>query len=340
LARLRAYYQARNRPVFPRVERQALVPQGATVLLNENGTAPGLLLPIEPGRFQPAPCWLAMLPGPPRELQPMFRQKLLPLLEQINPLPHPFVRRTLKCTGIGESQVEELIHEPLSAARAAGLEVAYCARPGEVDIRLSARGPTAAVLVDDSAALVQSCVGSPVFGEDDADLETVVVNQLRLKRQSVALAESCTGGLLGHRITNVPGASRVFWGGWITYHDDAKVRWLQVQPETLEAHGAVSEPVAREMSEGARRLAGTDYAIAITGIAGPEGGTPQKPVGTVFIALAGPTGTKVLGLHLPWDRLTFKQVTTQQALNLLRQELETLVPACEEAPGSLERRGR
>jgi nicotinamide-nucleotide amidase len=326
LDRLRRFYQARNRPIFQRVERQALVPQGATVLLNEYGTAPGLVMRLETGRFRSAPSWLAMLPGPPRELRPMLRQQLLPYLDQVCPQSEPFICRTLKCTGLGESQVEEQILDELAAATAAGLELAYCARPGEVDVRLSARGPAALPLVHHAAEIVRRCLGAAVFAEGDLDMETVVVQQLLSTQRSLVVAESCTGGLLGHRITNVPGASKVFLGGWITYSNEAKLRSLEVQPQTLADNGAVSEPVAREMAEGARRRAGSDYALAITGVAGPEGGTETKPVGTVYIALAGPTGTRVLNLCNPWDRLTFKQVASQQALDLLRRELESTSP--------------
>ena len=323
LDRLHQFYRARRRPLSRSLERQALVPQGATVLLNEHGTAPGLVIPVAAGRFHPGPGWLAMLPGPPRELRPMLRQQLLPYLEQVCPLPEPFVCRTLKCTGLGESQVEEKIHETLAVARAAGLELAYCARPGEVDVRLSARGPEAGALVHSAVEVVRRCVGTSIFGEGDLEIEAVVVQQLLSNRRSLVVAESCTGGLLGHRITNVPGASQVFLGGWITYSNEAKVSSLAVQQQTLMENGAVSEPVAREMAEGARRLARADYALAITGIAGPGGETEAKPVGTAYIALAGPSGTRVLSLCNPWDRLTFKQVTTQQALDLLRRELES-----------------
>ena len=149
----------------------------------------------------------------------------------------------------------------------------------------------------------------------------MVVRELARRKRTLALAESCTGGLIAHRITNVPGASAVFLSGWVTYSNDAKQRSLGVKPETLATHGAVSEAVVREMAEGARRAAGTDYALAVTGIAGPDGGTPAKPVGTVFIACAGERETTVLNPFNPWDRETFKHATSQQALALLLRTL-------------------
>jgi len=152
-------------------------------------------------------------------------------------------------------------------------------------------------------------------------LETKIVRRLTDRKQTLAVAESCTGGYISHRITNVPGASVVFLSGLVTYSNAAKQTFLGVRAETLERQGAVSEPVAREMAEGARRASGTDYAIAVTGIAGPSGGSPEKPVGTVFIAVATPTETKVLRFFNPGDRLAFKETTARQALELLAAAL-------------------
>ena len=172
--------------------------------------------------------------------------------------------------------------------------------------------------------MVREELGSNIFGVDDEDLESVVVRQLTEHRKTLAIAESCTGGCIAHRITNVPGASAVFVAGLVTYSNDAKQRFLGVRAETLAEHGAVSEAVAREMAEGARRVNGTDYALSVTGIAGPTGGTPGKPVGTVFIGLASPSETLVEKNFNPYDRETFKQATVQQALNRLRLSLERL----------------
>jgi nicotinamide-nucleotide amidase len=173
--------------------------------------------------------------------------------------------------------------------------------------------------VDEAERIVRPLIGSHVFGAGDDELESVLVRLLTDRKQTLALAESCTGGFLANRITNVPGASAVLLAGLVTYSNEAKHTFLEVRAETLSAHGAVSEPVAREMAEGARRRTGADYALAVTGIAGPGGGTPDKPVGTVFIALATNGHTFVLNPINRYDRETFKYLTSQQALELLRR---------------------
>jgi nicotinamide-nucleotide amidase len=206
---------------------------------------------------------------------------------------------------------------------AAGLLIAYCARPGQVDVTLSARGLGCSDLISQAARRVQELLAEYIYAEGETALEEVVVRMLSANHQTVATAESCTGGLLAARITDVPGASEVFRGGWITYSNEAKERWLGVAHETLANHGAVSEAAACGMAENARMAAGTDYALAVTGIAGPGGGTTSKPVGTVFIALAAGGKTRVVQQRNQFDRVTFKQVTTQQALELLRRELVT-----------------
>lgn len=318
---LLAFYAARRRSLPARVLLQAQVPAGATILPNRHGTAPGLILAVPPAQFQPGATWLAMLPGPPRELRPMFTDQLLPWIQRQDPCPEPFATRLLRCTGIGESQVEERVHGLLRSRIEQGVEVAYCARPGEVDVRLSARGPHAVEQVAQAASIVHGAVGAYVFSEDVSELEAVVLRRLRAAGATLAVVESCTGGHLGDRLTDVPGASEAFLGGWITYSDKAKQAWLGVSTDLLNLHGAVSEPVAQAMAEGARQHTGASYALAITGIAGPGGGTEEKPVGTVFIALASAERTRVIRRHNPWDRATFKQVTSQQALDLLRTAL-------------------
>lgn len=323
LATLEAWYNARRRTAPPAVRVQALVPEGARVLPNAHGTAPGLLLEFSPNPFRPAggASWLVMLPGPPRELRPMFTEQVLPWVRQTFPLPVPFVCRTLRSTGVPESVMQAHIAEPLADLVRQGLELGYCARPGEVDVRLASRTANAEELVSAAEAVVRREVGRHVYGEENETLEAVVVDLLTRRGQTLAVAESCTGGHLASRITNVPGASAIFLGGFITYANALKQDLVGVRPETLATHGAVSEPTAREMAEGARARTGADFALAVTGIAGPTGGTPDKPVGTVFIALASPAATEVKRLLNAFDRATFKHMTSQQALELLRQEL-------------------
>jgi nicotinamide-nucleotide amidase len=262
-----------------------------------------------------------MLPCPPRELRPMFTNQVAPLLKEKLPLDADFVCRTLRTVGIGESYLEERIAGPLKPLTDAGLELGYCAHSGAVDVRFVARGCGADADVAEAARIVHSLAGEHIFGEGDDELEQVLVRRLTERKQTLALAESCTGGFIANRITNVPGASAVLLAGLVTYSNAAKQSFLGVKAETLAAHGAVSEAVAREMAEGCRARIGADFGIGVTGIAGPGGGTQEKPVGTVFIALASAAGTKVINPVNRYDRETFKHLTCLQALELLRRAL-------------------
>ncbi|HXI71548.1 MAG TPA: competence/damage-inducible protein A [Verrucomicrobiae bacterium] len=343
---IKNYFAERKRPMPPNNDVQAMVPEGAIVLANPNGTAPGLAMRIgsgvwdlasgkthersspDPGpqtpdpRLQtPDPKWLIMLPGPPRELHPMFNAAVVPLLQREFPLQAPFVCRTLRTGGIGESAVQDKIKTSLDPLVAAGLEVGYCARVGQVDVRLTASGSNAADIVREAEAVVQKIIGANIYGFDDETIEENLVRQLSAQKQTLALAESCTGGGIANRITNVPGASEIFLGGVVSYSNAAKETLLGVSAGSLAAHGAVSETVAREMAVGAREKFGADFAIAVTGIAGPGGGTVEKPVGTVFIALAGAFGIVVERRLNLYERAIFKELTGQQALEMLRIRL-------------------
>ncbi len=323
LKRLEDFFAERGRPMPAHTQVQAQVPDGALVLPNRHGTAPGLAMEVNPNPFRAdgKKTWLVMLPGPPRELRPMFTDQVLPLLRKESPLDGAFVCRTIRTTGMGESVVEERIATVLQPLTAVGLELGYCAHYGEVDVRLVARGSGAEKLAAEAEALVRERLGSHVFGVQDDQLNATVVRLLTERKETLALAESCTGGYVANSITDVPGASAIFLGGLVTYSNEAKQTLLGVRPETLAQHGAVSGATAREMAEGARNRLGADYAIAITGIAGPSGGSDAKPVGTVFIALATSRHTFVLNPVNRYDRPTFKQVTCQQALELLRRNL-------------------
>jgi nicotinamide-nucleotide amidase len=323
LAGIQAFFKLRNRPMPERTRVEALVPEGALVLPNRQGTAPGLALEINPNPFRQGTgsSWLILLPGPGRELRPMFADSVVPLLQRSLPQPEDFVCLTLRSTGLGESVVQEKIEESLRTLTADGLEVGYCARPGQVDVRVSAFGNQARQLVAKAEAIVRTRLGPEIFGIGDEELEDVVIRLMTEQKQTLAVAESCTGGCIAHRLTNVPGASAVLRAGLVTYSNEAKQQFLGVRAETLDRHGAVSEAVACEMAEGARRVNRTDYAIGVTGIAGPAGGAPDKPVGTVYIALAAPRRTTVQKMFNAWDRQTFKDVTSRQALNQLRFSL-------------------
>jgi nicotinamide-nucleotide amidase len=297
-----------------RILRQAMVPRGAEVLPNDNGSAPGLYLAagLNP---QIRSSHLFLLPGPPRELQPMFVESVVPLLHRIVREHELIACRSYRIVGMGESYVEEAVGAQLLAI--SGLELGYCARMGEVDLRLL--GPAA--LLEQADVIVRAKLASFIFSTERENLEMVVVRQLAAREATLAVAESCTGGFLAHRLTNVPGASEVFLAAYVTYSNEAKTAALGVPATTIGEYGAVSESVARAMAEGAREKSGADFSLATTGIAGPGGGTPQKPVGTAFIALAGGGETIVRHLFFPTDRETFKQLASQLALNLLRQRL-------------------
>ena len=315
LAHIENFFAKRGRPRPMRTDVETFVPEGAEFFLNQTGTAPGLAIPVKANRKQ----WLVMLPGPPRELRPMFDDSIVPLLKR-EFAGEIFVCRTWRSTGVGESRVQEIVEPGLEPYVKRGIDVGYCARPGSVDVRLVAHGPEAPQLVQDAGAAVQASLGQHIFGFDDDEIEQLVVRLLTERKQTLALAESCTGGHIANRITNVPGASVIFSGGVVSYANTAKETLLGVKAETLQQHGAVSEAVAREMAMGARRQFGSDFAIAVTGIAGPGGGSAEKPVGTVFIGLASAEGVIVEHRVNNWDRLTFKDVTATQALEMLRRK--------------------
>lgn len=320
VAHIEGFFAARKRPMPASTRIQAMVPEGASVLMNAHGTAPGLVM--EPVGGKSVACrLLIMLPGPPRELRPMFTEQVVPILRERFPLSAPFVCRTLKTTGMGESQVEEKIAEPLRTLTDAGMDLGYCARIGEVDVRFVGRGTDAQKSVAEAERIVRGILGPLVFAADDEQLEETIVKLLTGRKQTVALAESCTGGAIADRLTNVPGASAVFLAGLVTYSNEAKQKFLGVRTETLAQHGAVSEATVCEMAEGARAATGADYAISVTGIAGPGGGTLEKPVGTVWIGVASVSGTIAQRRFNAFDRETFKNVTSQHALDLLRRQI-------------------
>jgi competence/damage-inducible protein CinA-like protein len=308
--RIKARFDKRGLKMTDRISRQAYVPEGATVLPNDHGTAPGLHLPAKNGIPH-----LLLLPGPPRELRPMFNTYALPILRSLAG-EHDLHAITFRTTGLGESQVEKIVGDRLLAIP--GLEVGYCARMGEMDLRVV--GSQSAVGA--AKELVQRALGPYIVTTEEKELEDVVVRLLTANKASLAIAESCTGGLLANRITDVPGASEIFIEGNVTYSNEAKIRTLNVPAELLSSVGAVSEEVARAMAEGALDRSGATYALSTTGIAGPAGGTKQKPVGTVFIGLASRGSlTQVEKNFFPTDRPSFKRITTQHALDMLRRKI-------------------
>jgi nicotinamide-nucleotide amidase len=319
LRKIKARFRARKARMPKAMAVQAMVPDGALVLPNDHGTAPGLA--FERGmteKVADVQGLLVLLPGPPRELKPMFDDHVMPLLRERG-YTVPTACRVFRTVGVGESRVAEMV-EPLIAG-VPDVEIGYCARPNEVDVRLITHGPNAAALADKLEPRIRKRLGDIVFGDENDRLEDVVVRELLRRKRTLATAESCTGGLLASRVTNVSGSSGVFMEGVVCYSNEAKMRDAGVKAKTLKAHGAVSRQVARELAAGVRQRAGTDYGIGITGIAGPTGGTPEKPVGLVFIALAGPRGTTVRRAIYRYDRESFKFVVTQTALDMLKRAL-------------------
>ena len=315
LAWLQKRLQVRGIKWTSGIARQADVLAGARVLPNENGSASGFYLKADINPRVPSPH-VFVLPGPPRELQPMFRKFAMPILKSIIEVPLAVERQSYSIAGLGESLVENAIGEKVLAIP--GIELGYCARPGEVEVRII--GDPKAIGAAD--AIIRCELGVRIFSDNDETLETVVVRLLKQRKETLATAESCTGGLIANKITNVSGASEVFLAGYVTYANSAKSDVLNVDSKLIDKHGAVSEAVARAMAEGARARAGSTYGLATTGIAGPTGGSDEKPVGTVYIALASEnSGTIVKKFRFPTDRETFKQLAAQAALDLLRRRL-------------------
>jgi nicotinamide-nucleotide amidase len=318
-AQLEAYFAQRGRVMSPSNLRQARVPVGARVLANPFGTAPGLYFPAELGASRGWNAHLFLLPGPPRELKPMVETEVEPRLRAL--LPDGDSRRVLylRLTGIGESDIVEAVEKQLEAVPR--LELGYCIGRGDVDVRLA--GPEEAVLA--GAQIVRARLGDCILSEDRRVLEEVVVHTLAARGEDLAVAESCTGGAVAARITDVSGASAVFGHGFVTYANAAKQQHLGVPAALIETHGAVSEEVARAMAEGCLAVSGADHALALTGIAGPTGGSDDKPVGTVWIALASKGGETVARKYFyPGARDRFKLLAGQAALELLRRRLHGL----------------
>jgi competence/damage-inducible protein CinA-like protein len=314
LVSLQQRLQVRGIKWTPGIARQADVPAGAEVLPNQNGSVPGLYLRANINPQIPSPH-LFLLPGPPRELHPMFRAFAMPILRSIVPASALIERRLYKIADQGESLVEEAIGDRVLAIP--GVELGYCARPGEVEVRIVGKSKA----IEQADAIIKSRLGSSIFSAAGETLEEVIVELLAKRNHTLTVAESCTGGLLANRITNVPGASKVFLAAYVCYANQAKIDMLNVDPQLIEKHGAVSEQVSRALAEHARTCARADYALATTGVAGPGGGSQEKPVGTVYIALAASGETIAKEFFFPTDRETFKQIATQVALELLRKKL-------------------
>ena len=294
--------------------RQAMVIDGSEVLDNPNGSAPGLFIEHEGAA-------IALLPGPPREMRPMFENFVLPrLAEKSGNL--RVVRRVLRVAGFGESAVDEMIAPIYLQYENPQTTILF--NRTEIEIHLTATGKTdqqATELLDRLSEQLEERLGQAIFSFAGETMEEVVGLKLAVGRYSLAVAESCTGGLIAQRLTEVPGASKYFVEGIVAYSNEVKTRALGVEPMMLLENGAVSGPVAEAMAEGVRKRAGTDFGLSVTGIAGPDGGSEEKPVGLVYIALADDSHTEHRRLMLPGDRHLIRWRASQAALDLLRRRL-------------------
>jgi len=305
-----------NRPLPATNRNQAMIPDGATKLQNNHGSAPGIWLEDAQGR------WVAMLPGVPREMRGMLDDTVIPLLKSRGTGETVVRSHTLRTTGVAESlladRIEAMPGGPLNVS------LAYLPSISGVDLRLTVRdvAPSEAeTSLGAAASRLRAHVGQWIYGEQDDDLAAVVLDLCRARGLTIGVAESCTGGLLGARLTAIPGSSDVVLGGVIAYHDDVKRKILGVDDSTLRAHGAVSEEVVRQMAGGARNVAAANVGLAITGVAGPSGGSVEKPVGTVWIAADVRGDVQPRLLRLWGDREEIRARSAQWTLELLRQRL-------------------
>ncbi|MEM1042315.1 MAG: competence/damage-inducible protein A [Bacteroidota bacterium] len=316
-AELKAKFEARGRTMAARNRVQAELPEGFEALPNPVGTAPGLWFEDEASG-----CAVAVMPGVPQEMKTLMREAVLPRLVERRG-DETVVQKTLLTVGRGETDLADALGD-YAERLGPDLHLAFLPSYGVIRLRITASGATRAEAEDRLAGferLVRDRVEEFVFGEGDDLLEAAVGRMVGERGLTLATAESCTGGLLADRITNVPGASAYYSGGAVVYGNEQKVSLLGVDRAAIEAHGAVSEAVAKQLAEGVRLRLGTDLGISTTGVAGPGGGTPEKPVGTVWIGYADTHGSYAVRLQLAKDRLLNKRLSITFALNLLRRQL-------------------
>lgn len=296
-------------------KRQAWIIEGAEILPNERGTAPGQWIEHEGS-------YIALLPGPPGELKPMFESEIVPRLQ--SRLPATVIRTLFyRVAGMGESDLDQLISPVYT--KYANPVTTILAGAGDIQIHMRARCSTAAeaetLLFREVAPKIEALLGDRIYSRDGSSLEVIIGRMLRDRGATLAVAESCTGGMLGARITSVPGSSDYFAGGFLTYTAAMKIAMLDVDPDLVEKYTVVSEQVARAMADGARIRTGATFALSVTGIAGPDGGTEESPVGTVFIGLSGPHGTDARRFRFPGDRARIRGFAVQSALDRLRRRM-------------------
>jgi nicotinamide-nucleotide amidase len=316
LRELEALFARRNRTLTPNQLRQAMMPQGADPIPNAWGSAPGVLWSRD-GKI------VAMVPGVPREMRGMVDEAILPALRARGWIADEVIRsRVVRTIGVGEGALEDQIKDLLKSSNPT---IAPLAHQGEVHLRVTARGKPGEVdrLLDAGERLLRERLGAVVYGLDSTTFEQAVGAVLAAAGRTVAVAESCTGGLVGHRLTQAPGSSAYFLGGVVAYANDVKASVLGVPPAILDAHGAVSAEAAEAMARGVRERLGADLGLSITGVAGPDGGSESKPVGLVYLALADADGVRVIRQDYGREpgREGVKYNASQAALNLLRRAL-------------------
>ena len=312
VAAVSAYFTRRGREMTLLNTLQGHLPTCCTYVPNEVGTAPGMW-------FEQKGCYWMSMPGVPHEMKKLVKDFVLPKLSQVFDLPVIY-HKLIKTAGIGESWLADLIKD-WENALPNHIRLAYLPSLGHVKLRLTAFGTNKEKLQQEVAAQIKVLlpqIEKYVYGYDEETLETALGKLLKNAGKTIALAESCSGGYVSHLITTVPGSSAYFQGAVVPYHNAFKERILGVKSETLSSHGAVSEATVAEMAEGVRQLFNADYGLASSGIAGPDGGTPDKPVGTVWIGCAGPEGVETRKLQLTQDRMLNIQLTGVAVLNLFR----------------------
>ncbi len=311
---IRDRFRQLERPVPESNNRQCYRPESAEVLSNPYGTAPGLYIKKD-GKI------LVMLPGPAREMHPMFTDQVIPRLQQEGIFPEIDCYLQLRTAGIGESALAEKV-EPILAG-IDGLVVGYCAHAGMVDLRLSSHDANtlSEEKLNEIGEVCRKELGEDFVCFGDRTLAGVIFGDLRALDKTLAVAESCTGGLLSSQFTEIPGISKVFHGGAVCYHNDAKVQVLDVPESMLDQHGAVSEEVAIAMATGACEKYGADYGLSVTGFAGPAGGSQILPIGTIYLGYASPLGVWAKKLNLRGDRLSNRRRATTAALDWMRRKL-------------------
>jgi nicotinamide-nucleotide amidase len=313
--RIRQLFAAMGRAMPENNLKQARFPRGATIIPNPLGTAPGFRLAIDIGTGR-RHC--IVMPGVPREMKPMMEEQVVPWLRSLREGGDTYASHTFQTFGISESALDELVAGAVDPAEG---RIAFRAAFPQISVRVTVHAPPSTVetRLAAVAARLRERIGDYCYGEGDTSMEEVVGRLLTQKHSTIAVAESCSGGLIGHRLTNVPGSSAYLVGDIVAYNNRLKMSVLGVHNETLKAHGAVSNEVASEMAAGVRTLGNATYGIGTTGIAGPDGGTPEKPVGTVCIALATPERTYAYQYKFWGNREWVKVLTSQVALDWVRR---------------------